>query len=178
MTRDNHFHRLWTSAVGKPSYVKAEWRELLARFEAAEYGGRVEEAQRLLEEAEALAVRQGAEGSTRSPMTHEESRAALRHTMTEAAAVVANPLVIGEMDRLARCASMLCLVVGELEERLVRMEEQPGETEADVVRRVLAEERERCACVAESFVDPDWPNDDQSAQAKSIAASIREQRGG
>jgi hypothetical protein len=32
---------------------------------------------------------------------------------------------------------------------------------------------EACAQVAERFVDAEWPNDDQSVQASSIAAALR-----
>jgi hypothetical protein len=42
--------------------------------------------------------------------------------------------------------------------------------------QLLARDRqivEACAQVAESFVDAEWPNDDQSVQASSIAAALR-----
>lgn len=37
----------------------------------------------------------------------------------------------------------------------------------------IAMERARCAKIAENEIDPEWPNDDQSNQAKVIVSYIR-----
>lgn len=37
---------------------------------------------------------------------------------------------------------------------------------------VAARVREQCASIARSFIDPEWPGDDQSRQAESIALQI------
>jgi hypothetical protein len=53
--RDNEFHRLWTSCVGEPGYVKSEWTVLLREFEAANREGRTRAAVDVLQRARKLA---------------------------------------------------------------------------------------------------------------------------
>jgi len=36
--------------------------------------------------------------------------------------------------------------------------------------------REDAATIAESFIDPEWPNDDQSVQCVNIACAIRSRK--
>lgn len=51
------------------------------------------------------------------------------------------------------------------------------ETQRDAFRKqakvAIAIVGEHCAKIADGHVDPEWPNDDQSAQCKRIASDIR-----